>query len=89
MLDAVEVTKTRRRWTVDGHAAAVDAYTGRLAGLVIAELNFADHASLVAYEPSPPLRAEITHVDGLTGPNLAGLTPERLAAHLDTMRYGP
>jgi len=89
MLDAVEVTKTRRRWSHDGHAAAVDTYTGHLAGLVLAELNFADHASLLDYTPSPPLRCEVTNIAELTGPNLASLTPERLAAHLNTLRHRP
>lgn len=89
MLHAVEVAKTRRRWSHDGRAAAVDKYAGHLVGLVLAELNFADHASLVDYKPSPPLEAEVTNLAELTGPDLASLTLERLAAHLDTLRQCP
>jgi CYTH domain-containing protein len=69
-LAAVEVTKTRHRWHHDGYPAAVDVINGPT-GLVIAELNFPDHASLRGYEPGAPLGAEITMVPALTGPGLA------------------
>lgn len=84
-LAAVEVTKTRHRWSHKGLPAAVDTYSGHLAGLVIAELNFADHATLVGFTPNPPLGAEVTHIHDVTGPGLADLTPARLA----TLRHRP
>lgn len=73
-LEAVEVAKTRHRWSHDGHPIAVDSYDGHLAGLVVAELNFADPEQLAGYEPPPPLGPEITGVEALTGPNLARVT---------------
>ncbi len=78
-VDAVEITRTRLRWSHDGYPAAVDAYHDHLEGFVVAELNFENPESLHAYEPTRPLGAEITHIEELTGPNLASLDPARLA----------
>ncbi len=80
-LPGVEITKTRYRWTHDGHDAAVDHYHLACTELIVAELGFADVAELAAYLPSVPLGAEITHIPALTGPNLATLDANHLAHH--------
>lgn len=81
-LARVVVTKTRWQWLHQGQAAVVDVYEGDLAGLVVAEICFADETGLRSFHPDAPLGAEITGVEALTGPNLAAISAVELAALL-------
>jgi CYTH domain-containing protein len=54
------IVKTRYVLEVDGATIEVDEYHGALAGLVVAEVEFADEAAADAFEPPPWLGREIT-----------------------------
>ena len=49
----------------------VDVFQGRLAGLIIAEVEFSDDDAMLQFVAPSWCRAEITEHDGLTGGNLA------------------
>jgi adenylate cyclase len=54
------VEKTRSLVPVGDHVAEVDVFAGRLAGLVIAEVEFASLAASAAFEPPDWMGEEIT-----------------------------
>ncbi|WP_354701523.1 Inorganic triphosphatase [Paraconexibacter sp. AEG42_29] len=55
------VTKTRHRVDLaDGLVAEVDVYSGALAGLVTAEVEFPDEAASAAFDPPAWLGREVT-----------------------------
>jgi CYTH domain-containing protein len=54
------VEKTRRLMRIDGVDAEVDEYTGDLAGLVVAEVEFGDEQAARAFTPPPWFGPELT-----------------------------
>jgi CYTH domain-containing protein len=54
------VEKTRRLMRIDGVDAEVDEYTGDLAGLVVAEVEFDDEQAARAFTPPPWFGPELT-----------------------------
>ncbi|HEY0343401.1 MAG TPA: CYTH domain-containing protein [Solirubrobacteraceae bacterium] len=54
------VEKTRRLMRIDGVDAEVDEYTGDLAGLVVAEVEFGDEQAARAFAPPPWFGPELT-----------------------------
>ena len=54
------VEKTRRRTRVDGLVAEVDEYTGDLAGLCVAEVEFEDDAAADRFDPPGWFEREVT-----------------------------
>jgi CYTH domain-containing protein len=63
--------KVRRQMRIDGHDVDVDAYSGALDGLVVAEVEFVDEASARAFEPPPLFGRELTGEDAYANRNLA------------------
>lgn len=52
--------KERLTATVDGHTVEVDVYRGRLAGLIVAEVEFEDLGAAHAFVPPPWFGRELT-----------------------------
>ena len=55
------VEKVRRTATVGGVRFEVDAYSGHLDGLLVAEVEFLDEPAAQAFVPPPWLGREVTH----------------------------
>lgn len=60
LTDGRRVEKVRRRMEHEGHVVEVDEYAGALAGLCVAEVEFADEASAGAFDPPAWFGAEVT-----------------------------
>ena len=58
--DGRRVVKTRHRTTVGDHVVEVDVFADALAGLVLAEVEFASTAELAAFEAPGWFGAEVT-----------------------------
>ena len=73
---------TKHRWIVeqDGGRYGIDAYLGRLGGLVTAEREYATHEELVRASPLPPpfVGVDVTNHPEFTGGALAGATFDAL-----------
>ncbi len=69
--------KTRRVVRIDGAQAEVDEYSGDLAGLVVAEVEFADEAAARAFQPPGWFGRELTGDAAYANRSLAcdGLPP--------------
>ena len=52
--------KSRLTTTVDGQTVEIDIYKGRLSGLIVAEVEFDDTASAIAFSPPPWFTRELT-----------------------------
>ena len=80
-LPAAELTKARTLLYWDGPVLAVDVFTDRLAGLVLAEYDLADY-NPAEYEsvgwPPVPILAEVTGDERFTGGALARTSPAEL-----------
>jgi CYTH domain-containing protein len=90
-LPAAELTKTRTLLHWDGPVLAVDVFTGRLAGLVLAEFDLAGgSAGTVAAGPAGwppvPVLAEVTGDERFTGAALARTSAADLSRLLRSFR---
>ncbi len=65
------VEKTRSTTQVDGGTLEIDVYTGPLAGLVTAEIEFADAESAAAFTPPSWLLRELTGNERYSNQRLA------------------
>ena len=66
------VEKVRHVWpSPDGVTVELDVFGGALAGLVIAEVEFADEAAASAWTPPPWMAVELTGVPGWSNAELA------------------
>jgi CYTH domain-containing protein len=75
-LGGAELRKTRWRVCLDGRAVAVDEFEGRLAGLVLAEVELALEDPRL---PRPPFAvADVTDDERLAGGQLAEATPDEV-----------
>ena len=54
------LTKVRYEMQWKGHTIEIDVYTGRHDGLVVAEVEFADEKSCVAFKPPDWMSEEVT-----------------------------
>ncbi len=73
-LEAAPLHKVRHAWPAGGREYSVDAFTGDLEGLVLAEIELGPDEPLL---PPPPLTAaDVTHDDRFSGGRLAALPPE-------------
>jgi adenylate cyclase len=68
------IEKDRTRYEVDGGTAEVDVYRGRLAGLVVAELEFPSEAEAAAFVPPQWFGTEVTTDPRYRNAALAGIT---------------
>lgn len=71
LTDGRRVEKVRRRVDHDGHTVEIDEYSGALAGLCVAEVEFADEASAAAFGPPGWFGAEVTDDDRYKNRRLA------------------
>jgi adenylate cyclase len=69
------IEKDRTPYEVDGGTAEVDVYRGRLAGLVVAELEFPSEAEAAAFVPPAWFGTEVTTDPRYRNAALAGITP--------------
>jgi CYTH domain-containing protein len=79
-LGADEVRKTRWHWTSAERTLAVDEFGGRLAGLILAEMEL--HPGEPRRERPPGAVADVTDDDRFSGGRLARMTPLDLRAAL-------
>lgn len=54
------VEKTRRAVELDGHVVEVDVYTGKLEGLVVAEVEFSSEGEAAGFQPPAWFGREVT-----------------------------
>lgn len=54
------IEKTRRAVEIDGHVVEVDVYTGKLEGLIVAEVEFASELEAEGFAPPPWFGREVT-----------------------------
>ena len=73
-LPADELTKDRHRIQHDGRTLALDVFTGRLAGLVLVELDLGARGDAAVAPPPFPVVAEVTADPAFTGGALAATT---------------
>ena len=66
-----QVEKTRYRIPLGDHTAELDVFEGRLAGLVVVEVEFEDEDALVAFEPPDWFGRELTDDGRYTNAALA------------------
>jgi len=81
-LPAMELTKTRRRWTVGGLGCVVDELTGRWEGIVLAELEHEGNAPM----PDLPDAVDVTLDDRFTGGMLATTVQADVASVHEAVR---
>jgi CYTH domain-containing protein len=80
VLDGAEIEKTRWRWTPGERAMAVDEFGGKLAGLILAEVELASGEDRW---PDPPLAvAHVTDDDRFSGGTLAATTTAQITTLL-------
>jgi adenylate cyclase len=65
------IEKTRHVLTHAAHAIEVDVFTGALAGLCVAEVEFASEADAAAFAPPAWFGVELTGRDGWSNADLA------------------
>jgi CYTH domain-containing protein len=70
VLAADELRKDRYRYIVDGRQYAVDCFHGELAGLVLAEIEFATDQDLSTFRPPSFVLADVTGEEMFTGGRL-------------------
>lgn len=80
VLPAAELSKTRTRVAWHDHVVAVDRFSGRLDGLVLAEVELTSSEPLL---PTPPWAIrDVTNDDRFSGGALAHATDEEIQAIL-------
>jgi hypothetical protein len=85
-LDGADIVKTRWRWTPGPRTLAVDEFHGRLAGLIMAEIELDPDESRIK---DPPLAvADVTDDDRFSGGVLAGTDPAQMAGLLAGLGVG-
>jgi CYTH domain-containing protein len=84
-LPAATLTKTRYSVPPFG----VDVFEGELAGLVVAEIEFATDEDQARFEPPPESVAEVTLDARLTGGRYTTMSRDELLAILDEYGVGP
>ena len=75
-LPGQHVQKTRTVVMVSDQRMAVDAFTGTLQGLILAEAEFADDEAMNAFSPPRWVTREVTHEPLFSGGNLSALSEE-------------
>ena len=80
-LPAHPLHKTRREWTVTGRSWAVDEFTDRWTGLVLAEVETDDDI-----EMQPPLCLDVSHDDRFSGGALAHADDAAVVAVMSWVR---
>jgi CYTH domain-containing protein len=85
-LPGLDVHKTRWRWQVGSRPVAVDEFSGRLAGLVLAEVELAPGEDPVSL---PVPAREVTHDDRFSGGRLVTAGPAEVAELLALAHPGP
>ena len=71
LTDGRRIEKVRRRVDHGGHTVEVDEYGGTLAGLCVAEVEFADEAAASAFTPPAWFGAEVTEDERYKNRSLA------------------
>jgi CYTH domain-containing protein len=71
LASARRIDKTRYPVATGGHTAEVDVYAGSLAGLVVAEVEFASREEAEAFTPPPWCGDELTGDPGWSNASLA------------------
>ena len=71
LTDGRRLEKRRMRTRIDGTVLELDVYEGELAGLLVAEIEFASEAAALAFRPPPWLGHEVTHDDAYKNRALA------------------
>jgi CYTH domain-containing protein len=85
-LAADELWKDRYRYWNDGWRYAVDVFQGRLAGLVLAEIEFATDDDLATFMPPAFVQAEVTAETAFTGGRLCQSTAAEVEAAIAHIR---
>ena len=78
MLAADELRKDRYRYIADGQQYAIDCFHGELAGLILAEIEFASDQDLSTFRPPTFVLADVTGEEAVTGGRLCGFTAAEL-----------
>jgi len=81
-IQADPLVKKRYPFQVDGRTYSIDAFEGRLAGLLLVEIEALDLAGLLALPAPPGSVAEVTADPFFLGGNLARTEAHELEKHL-------
>jgi len=82
-------TKRRYYIEIDGFAAELDVYLGRLTGLVVIDFEFNTEAELDSFKTPPSVLADVTQEEFVAGGYLAGKSYQDIAADLERFNYQP
>ncbi len=82
-LAADELRKDRYRYAMDGKLYAIDCFHGRLAGLVLAEIEFATDQELSTFIPPTFALADVTSEEAFTGGALCRSTAAEVHAVIE------
>ena len=82
--EGLRLTKVRYEVPVDGGECIVDVYSGRLAGLQVAEVEFESAQAAEAFDVPGWFGAEITGVAQYANQRLATVTAQEVAALVET-----
>lgn len=83
------IEKERYKVSISGHRAQVDVFTGKLAGLILIEINFEDEVHMRGFNKPSCCGTEITDESFIIGGLLAACTYEDIKPHLDRLGYQP